>query len=122
MNIWNCFSIAIAAAISKNDKRDFLLGAMAIRNDGIRVTSYNGPAIIDDKKSTKSYYKEAHAEYRLCRKLDKGSTVFVVRVGKKDGKLKMAKPCITCQIAMRRKKVKRVYYSINELEYGVMIF
>jgi tRNA(Arg) A34 adenosine deaminase TadA len=122
MNIWHCFTIAAAVAAAKDDSRDFLLGAVGIRSDGIRVVSPNGPAMICDKLHHKSYYKEAHAEYRLCRKLNKNSVVFVVRISKTDGRLMMAKPCTTCQIALKRKRVKKVYYSISDTEYGVMTF
>jgi hypothetical protein len=73
-----------------------------------------------DKLDRRGFFPKCHAEFRVCRKLDKNSTVFVVRIALIDGKYKNGKPCITCQNAMRTRGVTRVYYSISETEYGVL--
>jgi len=122
MNIWNCFKEAFSVAVAKEDHRGFLIGALGIRSDGVKVMSANGPVLISDKCKHKNTYRRAHAEYRLCQKIDKGATIFVVRIGKSDGKYKLAKPCPACQIVLRSKQVAKVYYTISENEYGVMEF
>jgi hypothetical protein len=119
MDVWNYFNQALAVAIAKNDNRNFLIGALGVRNDGKKVLSSNGAVVINGVKC-KAICKSAHAEHRLCRKIDKGAVVFVVRVGRKDGKFRLAKPCIACQLVMRSNAVKKVYYTISDTEYGVL--
>lgn len=61
-----------------------------------------------------------HAEARLSRKLDFYSVVYVARATSDGTEFGLARPCEGCQRALRRKRVERVYYSINADEYGVM--
>lgn len=124
MDIWDYFNQALIIATSKSNGRDYIMGAIAIRKDGTKVASANGPAMMQmivPGIKQRTFFSNAHAESRICRKIDKGSIVFVIRVGKKDGQFKMAKPCNVCQIMLKSKKVSKVYYTINNLEYGVMI-
>lgn len=97
---------------TKKAKRQFRLGAVGVRTDGAIVTANNIPHRTRESK--------AHAETRLAKKLDYGSVVYVVRIYS-DGTLAMARPCRKCQSALRLKGVKRVYYSINKNEFGVLI-
>lgn len=99
-------------ALSKNDERSFLLGAVGIRKDGVMVQAINGPSRMPCRL--------AHAEARLCRKLTPGSVVYVVRVRLADGEFGMARPCQSCQKILKSKGIRKVYYSINSTEYGVM--
>jgi cytidine deaminase len=93
--------------------KKYKIGAIGIRKDGTIVKSHNIPC--RDKSP------DVHAERRLCRKLDQGSTVYVVRIGG-DNKYKNCRPCAGCQAVMRNKGVSKCYYSINSQEYGVMTF
>lgn len=93
-------------------KRHYRLGAVGLRNDGALVTANNLPC--------QGIIASGHAEARLVRKLDQGSVVYVVRI-QRDGELTTARPCDSCQKAMRGRGVKRCYYSISESEYGVII-
>lgn len=93
-------------------KRHYRLGAVGIRNDGAIVTSNNIPS--------QGVLANTHAEARVVRKLDQGSTVYVVRI-QRNGELTLARPCNSCQKAMRGRGVKKCYYSISEHEYGVII-
>ncbi|MFZ4768613.1 MAG: hypothetical protein ACOYLO_00435 [Ferruginibacter sp.] len=120
MNVWKYFELAKKVASIKDDKRDFLFGAVAIRNDDVLVFNSNGSAVID-KNDRRSYFPTCHAEYRLVRKLDRGAIVFVTRIGG-DFSFKNSKPCQTCQNAMRKRGVKKVYYTISNDSYGVIIF
>ena len=111
--------MARKAARPQNDIRGFYIGAVGIRKDGAIVKSRNGPVIMDESVG-KSSYPAAHAEYRLCRKLDKGAVVFVCRIRRGDGSFALARPCIDCQRRLTSKGVKKVYYTISDTEYGVM--
>lgn len=112
MKTWDFFEMAARAACVKKDKRAFLLGALGLRRDGAAITACNGP--------TDHPNRTAHAEYRASRKLDFGSTLYVVRLLRKDKSFAIAKPCPSCQKALRAKGVSKVYYTINEYEFGCM--
>ncbi len=94
--------LASRAALRHSDVKGFLVGAAAIRSDGTYVSSGNGPAIGPTPR--------VHAEYRLCRKLDTGATVLVIRV-RRDGTLGCALPCPDCVRALESNLVRRVFYS-----------
>ncbi len=101
-----------------SDPRNFWLGAVGLRKDGAIVWSRNGApysSSVDDYR----IIQESHAEGRVLRKLGKGGTIFVSRVSKKTRQLAMARPCSYCQAAINAREVKKVIYSINELQYGV---
>lgn len=107
---WRYLRLAAEVAALKEDSRAHRLGAVGLRSDGVMVAAHNSPA--RDKSPT------VHAEARLTRKLDYYATVFVTRV-RSDG-FGLARPCPTCQRALRRRRVQRVYYTISSDEYGVM--
>jgi hypothetical protein len=112
--------LRIASHISckGNLHRKALVGAVGRRSDGTLVQSWNGSSA----GTTFERCPPAHAEARLARKLDVGSVVYVARTRKEDGKLAMAKPCKDCERVMRQRGIKRVEYTINEHEYGVLEF
>ena len=107
------FQIAQQIASKKDDRRQYRLGAVGVRSDGAMVMATNVPC--------QHPQRHAHAEARLTRKLDHGSSVFVVRV-LKDGTMANARPCDNCQKAMRGRGVKNCFYTISNLEYGVLVF
>jgi len=109
------FNIARNVAIEKKkkDMRDVMHGAVGQRRDGTLVFSKNSPV--------REKLNNAHAENKLCKKLDWNSTVYVVRVDVM-GVLKLSKPCINCETLMRIRGVKKCYYSISEYEYGCITF
>ena len=109
--IFNFFEIAAKIAVSKEDCRSFLLGAIAIRNDGAMVKALNSP--------TEYKNRMVHAECKLCRKIDHNAEVYVARVRLIDYKFGMAKPCFACQKILKTKKVNKVYYTINQTHYGI---
>jgi tRNA(Arg) A34 adenosine deaminase TadA len=94
-------------------KRNHRLGAVGIRSDGVIVTASNIPC--------RDLYAMAHAEARLVKKLNYGSEIFVVRI-LSNNTLGNACPCIKCQNAMRLRGIRRVYYSISDDKYGVIVF
>jgi deoxycytidylate deaminase len=110
--------IASHISVKGNRLRRALVGAVGQRSDGTIVQAWNGSSA----GTTYDRCPSAHAEARLLRKLDAGSTVYVARTRKEDGKLAIAKPCKDCERLMRHRGVKRVEYSINDNEYGVLEF
>src|SRR5271165_3504233 len=110
--IFSYFEIAGKTAMSKSDSRSFLLGAIAIRKDGVMVRALNSP--------TEMPNRQIHAEYRICSKIDYGATVYIARVRLIDGKFGMARPCKWCFKALASKRVKKIYYTINHDEFGVI--
>jgi tRNA(Arg) A34 adenosine deaminase TadA len=110
--IFNYFEIAAKIAQSKSDNRSALVGAVGIRKDGAIVKSLNSP--VENKR------RLMHAECKLCRKLDYGATVYVARVRMDNIEFAMARPCFDCRKIMRTKKVKKVYYTINNQQYGIL--
>lgn len=112
--IFNYLEIAGQTARKRNkeDKRTYLLGAVGIRSDGVMVKSFNG--------STVYPVPAAHAEQRLSRKLNVGSVVYVARIRMGDGKFALAKPCKNCQNVLRSRGVKRIYYTKNSKEFGII--
>ena len=107
------FHVAAKIAMSRKDKRNYCIGAVDIRRDGTIVKSRNS-------SSSNTRNPKVHAEYKLSKKLDKYSIVYVVRIRPGDKSFALAKPCLDCERILRSKKVKTVYYSINNHEYGVL--
>lgn len=108
--IFNYFLIAAKLSTKRDDKRHFFLGAIGIRSDGVMVKSFNG--------SSQEPFRTAHAEYRLSKKLDYGSNVYVARVMHKG--FGVARPCRKCMKALLSMRVNRIYYTINNSEYGIL--
>lgn len=93
-------------------RRQFVLGAVGLRNDGVLVQSRN--------VASPTPAPEHHAETRLVRKLTPGSTVWVARVSRATGGWAMAKPCPNCERRLRSAGVEKVVYTLAENEWGVI--
>lgn len=94
-----------AAKVNRVDKRQYTLGAIALRADGCTVVGTNG--------SDSAPAPSAHAEIRCLKKAGLDSVLIVVRV-RKDGSLAMAFPCETCRAYIKNKRVRKVWYSTPE--------
>ena len=103
---------AIEAVKNKYDGRHYLLGAVGVRGDGTLVRASNG--------RTPKPKREMHAEYRVTKKLDHDAVVYVARV-LSDGSYGMAMPCVSCLKAMKTKQVKRVYFTISDDDFGMIV-
>ena len=99
--------LATGAALAGDPLRNYQVGAAAIRKDGTYVAACNG-CIHNDRVPSKVPY--VHAEARLARKLDVGATVCVVRINKA-GEYKLAFPCPRCFALLKRRGVRRIYFS-----------
>lgn len=104
--------IAISNRDRQVDNRTFLLGSVGVRNDGVLVSARNIAA--------PDCAPNHHAETRLARKLTPGSTVWVSRVARRDGKWALARPCPGCERRLRAAGVLRVVYTIAPDEWGVI--
>ena len=67
--------------------------------------------------------QKLHAEVAAIiganREALRGSTLYVVRTGKANSQsMRMSKPCVGCQGAIIKAKIKAVYYSIDENNIG----
>lgn len=101
---------ARVASSERDGPLNFRLGAVGIRPDGACVSAKNG----------RSWVKKLdhHCEARICRKLSRGSTVYLVRVHH-DGSWAMSKPCTLCDRFLRNRGISRVYYSISPGRFGI---
>lgn len=111
--------LKLAALISiksyqRRSNKKACIAAVGVRTDGKIVSAKNGRAL--------DRFFAAHAEARLAKKLDVGSSVYVARMRRDNGELAMSKPCPGCERILRHRGVKRVMYTINENEYGVLKF
>lgn len=112
------FAAKIALPDDDKDWRGFWIGAVGIRKDGTMVFSKNGAfysSTVDDYQAIPS----VHAEGRVLRKMDFGGTLYVARVARKDRSLQMAMPCIMCRTQIKSRRIKKVYYTINNTQFGV---
>lgn len=109
--IWENFKLAGEKAIKSDDCRHYRLGCVARRADGATVFSCNGPTPVPTR--------EQHAEYRISRKLDYNSVVYVARV-LRDGSYGNAMPCASCMKALKSRRVSRVYFTVSNTDYGII--
>jgi tRNA(Arg) A34 adenosine deaminase TadA len=89
----------------------YQFGLAAIRRDGAIIRAYNEYSDVP--------MPPAHAEYRGSQKAGRNSVIAVVRLNNSH-KWLLAKPCDRCKAFMQNNGIKRVLYSIDEGEYGVM--
>jgi tRNA(Arg) A34 adenosine deaminase TadA len=102
-----------------NDHREAWVGAIGIRADGVVVSARNEAVFDTGACGTDRTWSfpPAHAENRLCKKLDTGAEVYVART-RKDGTIGMARPCTFCERVLRSRGVKKVYYTVDGSTYG----
>lgn len=99
------------AANSKNTKKNFYLACVALRKDGVIVTSTNQTTVENRAPS-------GHAEARALRKCGKNSVIWIARV-LKNNTWALAKPCKHCRSLIINHGVKKVFYTIGPNEYGI---
>lgn len=101
------------------DERTYYLGAIGIRSDGVLVKSRNGNSF---STKTNKFIKNihSHAEGRLIKKLNINSVIYVARITK-DNCFACAKPCSGCSNIIRSRRISKVYYTIDDDNYGLWI-
>lgn len=99
----------------RKDPRGFWLGCVGVRTDGAIVASQNGAVMYGPgfRKITTS-----HAEGRCMRKMN-GGRIYVARISRQTGEFVMARPCEMCQILIKAKKIEKVFYTVNQNQYGI---
>ena len=112
------FAAKMALPDDNKDWRGFWIGAVGIRKDGTMVHSKNG-TFFDSTFLEYQAIPKVHAEGRVLRKMDFGGTIYVARVSRQDRSLKMARPCGMCRVQIKSKGIKKVYYTINDEQFGV---
>lgn len=90
------------------DLREHLLGAVAIRADGVIVVAHNGPA--------KNVYPPCHAEARILKKAGPNAILYVGRANR-SGEWALAMPCRNCMRLIRQRHVRVVYYTVAPNAY-----
>jgi len=111
----------VAMPTSEIDRRNFYLGCIGIRRDGVLVSAKNGATEYFDTVPYYNLIPNSHAEGRCLRKLGHGGILYVARILKGNGSLAMARPCEMCAIRIKSARIKKVYYSINEENYGLWL-
>lgn len=109
----------VALPTQPNDSRHFWLGCIGIRDDGAIVSSKNGAMLFSSTIEDYQRVPTSHAEGRVLRKLGRDGILFVARVSRQDGSLKMSMPCVVCSNCIRAHKVNKVFYTINPIQYGI---
>jgi tRNA(Arg) A34 adenosine deaminase TadA len=95
-----------------NNDRNYRIGCIGIRKDGTIIYSRN--------IRTRNPEPWAHAEARLSKKLDYNAKIYVARIDC-NGVWKNARPCGSCLLILKQKKVLKIYYTIRDKEYGVLV-
>jgi tRNA(Arg) A34 adenosine deaminase TadA len=103
---------AEVADLTVDIHRKAFVGAVAIRRDGVIVSTRNAGI-----RNPTERCPAAHAEARLCRKSGMRAIIYVARV-RRDGSLALACPCETCFAYLKSMGAEAVYYTISNTEWG----
>lgn len=110
--IFDYFNIAAKLTIAKKDERSFLIGSIARRSDGALVSAINSASEYPNRL--------LHSEYKISKKCDVGSVIYVCRVRLLDGTFGTARPCQPCRKCLISRGVSKVYYTISQNEFGTI--
>lgn len=109
------FNFAIKLALKADEKyvtRKACIAAIGIRTDDAIVHACSGGDQMGISPNT-------HAEARVLRKMDRFSPViYVARIRRDTMKFALARPCVTCLPRIKNKKIGKIYYTIDEHEFG----
>lgn len=111
----------VAMPTAEKDPRTFWLGCVGVREDGVMVSAKNGASQFSTVVENYQIMPGSHAEGRVLRKLGFNGEVYVARVSRKDNSLAIARPCGMCQVRLRSFRVRKVYYTINDCQYGMWV-
>lgn len=114
------------AALQSNG--GFRLGAALFSGRRVIKTGYNlqgsgkSHPIVSrwhDREGYKSLHAELHALMGIHPSRVRGCDVYVFRV-RRDGSQGCAKPCKNCQIELARRGIVRIYYTEDDINFGVI--
>jgi len=117
--------IELATRVAESSgNEDYRHGAVLARGSNILNVASNknaharfGKRFRRRDKGVTTHHAELGCILGLDRSVTRGADLYVVRVGN-GGDLRLSKPCHMCEAALRHVGVRRVYYSINENEFG----
>ena len=119
-----------AAALTRKhdygDWQEFHLCALIVLGGNILSIGFNksrhhGYVEVIKQNEWTNLHAEIDAILKARRKIDlRGSKMFIVRMISDDTQYAIARPCETCQIALKSYGIKKVYYSIDDETYAVM--
>jgi len=111
------FNLCRKIAINK-DGRNYWIGAIGIRNDGVMVCARN-LIVFGSNRAEFQKIPSSHAEQRVMAKMDYSGVLYVVRVSKVDNIFLNSRPCKLCQPSIIQHKVRKVYYTAGGNMFGV---
>jgi tRNA(Arg) A34 adenosine deaminase TadA len=100
----------------------FRLGAVVMRDTHVISAGFNSYKTHTKLARVTEYpclHAETHAMFRAGLDNIAGYTMYVIRIGR-DGAVRLAKPCMTCQHYIHLSELGNVYYSIDQEEYGTL--
>ena len=107
-----------------SDFGDYRHGAVLVKGGSVINTSSNknsyarwGNRFRKRDCGHATHHAELGCILGVDRSVTKGSTVYVVRIGRR-GDLKLSKPCDMCREALQHVGVKKVVYTIDEQQVG----
>lgn len=117
--------IELAARVAESsENKDYRHGAILVKGNNVLNAASNknaharfGKRFRRRDKGNPTYHAELGCILGLDRSVTRGADLYVVRVGRA-GTLRLSKPCHMCEAALKHVGVRRVYYSINENEFG----
>lgn len=104
-------------------------GAVLVKGGNIISLGCNRPDFSKHAALHRAYSEydigSLHAEIAALRGLPKnitqGSIMYVVRLGKAQGKFRMSAPCAMCMSALNNAGVKRVIFSVDEARIAALV-
>jgi len=118
---------AVSQALLSTDMRE-RHGACVLKGARVLGSGFNSMrplGYIRASRNRQFCNERAHAEtsamHRVCRDSLRGSTIIVIRLAR-DSSIVGSRPCDTCMRVMVRKGIKRCYYSVDSVTFGLIKF
>lgn len=93
------------------------IGAVIFKGKRIIASAHNAVRANKVPHRWKNFYESSHAEAKCiidARRTLKGYSILVIRLGRNDDNLVLAKPCEFCQGFIDHVQLKDVFYSTND--------
>ena len=104
----------------KSTHKKHRLGAVIVRKDKILGIGFNQ---LKTSPKANTAYNQIHAEIDALKdrynKNFNGATIYVYRE-LQNGSLGLAKPCIYCQEALKKKGIKQCFYTSDTNLFGIL--
>jgi deoxycytidylate deaminase len=114
------FNLARKVAMS-SEQEDYRHGAVLVKGGSVINTSCNkhrlasfGTRFCKDHNGTPTLHAELGAVLGIDRSITEGATLYVARIGK-NGDYRLSKPCSMCSNAMEYVGIRRVFWTIDNV-------